>query len=403
MDNNQKKNFRKIETSEQEFEQRLRTHRHRVARLIALSAGAIILIFCLSLLYLHFRSYNSYQVKEEIKRNDNPDVEYRDYSGNLLKYSRDGAFLIDTHGKLIWNQTFEMNKPIVDIADQYVGIAAEGGTELYISSIEKVIGKIETSMPIVQIKVSGGGFVAVLLEENENYYVTLYDKEGSQLAHGEYHIENSGIPIAMALSKDCKQLAISFLDVKEGIVKSTVHIYDFTENGKAQIDNQVAEFSYEGEMAIQMNYLDDKNLLILTDQKAILISDEGKPKQEKTITYDGKVSSVFCKNGCWGFVSSYNETTKEGSSKSGERLTVYNENGKIVFQKDVFSKDVRVEVLESEFVAVIAKDKIQLYNSKGLLKFRGNFPSEIVKIKSLDTDRDYLVLLDDQMIRIKLK
>lgn len=403
MDNNQKKKFRKIETSEQEFEHRLRAHRHRVTRLIVLSAGAVILIFCLSLLYLHFRSYDSYQVKEEIKRNDNPDVVYRDYSGKLLKYSRDGAFLIDTHGKLIWNQTFEMNKPIVDIADQYVGIAAEGGTELYISSIEKVIGKIETSMPIVQIKVSGGGFVAVLLEEDENYYVTLYDKDGSQLAHGEYHIENSGIPVAMALSKDCKHLAISFVDVKEGIVKSTVHLYDFSETGKEQIDNQVAEFSYEGEMAIQMNYLDEGNLLIFTDQKAILVSNESKPKEEKTISYSGKAASVFCNNDCWGLVSSYTERTKEGSINSGKRLLVYNENGKVLFQKDVYSKEFRVEVLESGFVAVISGNKVQIYNSKGLLKFRGNFTGEIKKVKSLDTDRDYLVLLEDQMIRIKLK
>ncbi len=403
MDNNQKKKFRKIETSEQEFEHRLRAHRHRVTRLIVLSAGAVILIFCLSLLYLHFRSYDSYQVKEEIKRNDNPDVVYRDYSGKLLKYSRDGAFLIDTHGKLIWNQTFEMNKPIVDIADQYVGIAAEGGTELYISSIEKVIGKIETSMPIVQMKVSAGGFVAVLLEENENYYVTLYDKDGSQLAHGEYHIENSGIPIAMALSEDCKHLAISFLDVKEGAVKSTVHLYDFSESGKSQIDNQVAEFSYEGEMAIQMNYLDDGKLLVLTDQKAILVSNESKPKQEKTISFAGKVSSVFCSGESWGFVSSYNETTKDEAAKSGKRLSVYNEDGKIRFQKEVYSKDVQVEVLESGFVAVIAGKKVQVYNSKGLLKFRGSFSDEIIKMKSLETDRDYLVLLEDRMICIKLK
>lgn len=403
MENNQKKNFRKIETSEQEFENRLKAHRHKVFRLIVLSATAIFLIVCLVLLYFHFRGYDSFQIKEEITRNDNPDVKYVDFSGQLLKYSRDGAFLIDTHGKLMWNQTFEMNKPIVDIADKYVGIASEGGTEIYISSTSKIIGKIETSMPIVQIKVSGEGFVAVLLEEDENYYVTLYDKEGSQLAHGEYHIENSGIPISMALSKDCKHLAISFLDVKRGIVESKVHLYDFSEAGKEQIDNQVGEFAYEGQLAMKMKYLESGKLLIITDQNAILLNNEEKPKEEAKILFSGKVTSIFCDSNSWGYIAPYEEKNKEGSLKSGNRLSVYDENGKVEFQKEVASTECKVEVLESGFVAVIIDKKVQIYNAKGLIKFQGRFTQKIEKIKSLSTDREYLILLEDKMIRIKLK
>ena len=75
----------------------------------------------------------------------------------------------------------------------------------------------------------------------------------------------------------------------------------------------------------------------------------------------------------------------EKSTNSGKRLLVYNENGKVLFQKDVYSKEFRVEVLESGFVAVISGNKVQIYNSKGLLKFRGNFTGEIKKVKSTIT------------------
>lgn len=403
MESNQKKKFRKIETSEQEFEHRLKAHRHKVARLIVLMIGAAILIVCLLLVYFHFRSYKSYTIKEEIKRDDNPDVEYLDFSNQLLKYSRDGAFLMDVHGKLLWNQTFEMNEPIVDIAEDFMAIASEGGNEIYLASKEETLGKIETSMPIRQVKVASKGFVVVLLEEDENYYINLYDKHGSQLAHGEYHIENSGIPVTMALSQDCKNLAISFLDVSQGIVETKVHIYDFSETGKNQIDNLVGKFTYEGEMGVQMNYFNSGELLVYTDQKAVWITNEDKPREEKRISYPGKVTDVFFDKENGGFISSFEETNEDGIKKSGHRLFLYNETGKLTFQKDVLEEESNAELLENGFVALEHGKKAYIYNKKGLLKFEGTFEKEITKIKSQKTDQEYLVILEDRIIRIKLK
>lgn len=46
--------------------------------------------------------------------------------------------------------------------------------------------EIGTSWPIIKACIASQGTVAVLVSENENYYVKLYDVNGKELASGEF-------------------------------------------------------------------------------------------------------------------------------------------------------------------------------------------------------------------------
>ena len=403
MDNQQKKKFRKIETSEKEFDKRIRKHRYKVIRLMTLGIAAIILILCLITLFFHFRTYKGYVIEKEITRTDKEDVHYADFGKNLLKYSRDGAFLLDYKGKLLWNQTFEMNYPIVNSCKNYVVIASEGGNEVYLADSEKTKGKIDTPMSIQQVAVAAQGSVAVLMEEDENYYINLYDIEGTPLAHGEFHMENSGIPLTMAISDDCKNLAIAFLDMSEGVVKTTVQFYNFGDSGKEEIDSIVGKFSYTGEMAVEMSFFDNTNLLMYTDQRAILYQCVEKPKELEAITYPGQVNSIFYDDEYWGFTSDFDEKNKEGVRETGNRLLLYSKSGDEQYHKTIEKDSAEVELLENHYVVVKKDKQCMIYNPKGIMKFKGSFDEPVEKIKKRNSNLNYMMILETKIIEIKMK
>lgn len=66
--------------------------------------------------------------------------------------------------------------------------------------------EIGTSWPIIKACIASQGTVAVLVSENENYYVKLYDVNGKELASGEFFGEQKNIPVDIALSYDAKNL-----------------------------------------------------------------------------------------------------------------------------------------------------------------------------------------------------
>ncbi len=79
----------------------------------------------------------------------------------------------------------------------------------------------------MRVKIAEQGTVALLLEENGVSYLKLCDKTGKTLAEGELHVENSGYPMDIALSKDGKQFAVSMLDISDGTIKSSIAFLQF--------------------------------------------------------------------------------------------------------------------------------------------------------------------------------
>ena len=52
------------------------------------------------------------------------------FAGHLLTYSKDGAGCMDIKGNAVWNQTFEMQNPIVDVCNDVVAIGDNKGSTI---------------------------------------------------------------------------------------------------------------------------------------------------------------------------------------------------------------------------------------------------------------------------------
>ena len=167
----------------------------------------VAIILCV--LMYQLQKYDDFDVKETYERVDSAETHYVDFQGNLLKYSRDGTFYTEYDGDLIWNYTYEMSNPKIDVCDNYILIYDVQGTQAAILTNTGFEQSIKTSMPIVDAKIASQGTVAILMQDGETGYVQLCDDAGKVLASGELHMKNSGYPMAIALSTDAQRLMVS--------------------------------------------------------------------------------------------------------------------------------------------------------------------------------------------------
>ena len=61
------------------------------------------------------KQYRSYEVLEEMQRQDSDAEKYICRNGSLLKYSKDGISGTDMTGKTLWTGSYEMGNPYVEM------------------------------------------------------------------------------------------------------------------------------------------------------------------------------------------------------------------------------------------------------------------------------------------------
>ena len=116
MAGDKKKGFRTVEAADmEEYKKKIREHRLKIVRAAALIAAVLLLVLAGIGLYLEFRQYEAFDIRSSAERSDTQGTKFAEFGGNILKYSNDGAFYTDTSNELIWNQTYEMTDPQIDM------------------------------------------------------------------------------------------------------------------------------------------------------------------------------------------------------------------------------------------------------------------------------------------------
>ena len=103
------------------------------------------------------------------------------HNGRVLTYSKDGISSIDTKGNVVWNETYQMQNPIVEVNGNAVAIGDYNGHVVYIMDEKGKVGEIDTNLPIRDLCISKTGIVAVVLEDSKVTRLNLYNSKGTEL------------------------------------------------------------------------------------------------------------------------------------------------------------------------------------------------------------------------------
>ena len=392
----QKHKFRTVEVDREDLNKKLRAHRRKVAVLVVLVLLLLAAAAIVTYVYYENKIYTAYDVISSVERSDTSASEFTEFQGKLLKCTNDGAVYTDLSGNLIWNQTYEMDHPVVETRGNYVAIYELNGTQVYILDTVNLQGSIHATMPIQKVSIAAQGTAAILMENEGTSYLQLYDKTGGQLASGELHVQNSGYPLDLALSENGEKLAVSMLDINDGSVKTVIAFYNFGTVGQNSIDKIVSSYTYTNKVIPQIEYLAEDTMVAFGDDQVILFTGAQKPAEAKKIEIKEEVKSIFYDDTHFGLIF-------DASGGKNHRLEYYDIAGKQLMNITFDTDYMNVRILGNGEICILGENSCEIFNGRGIRKFQYDFEEHLYQILSGRMQTDYIFLLEGETQKVKLR
>ena len=392
-----KNGLKTVETSQEELEQQLRQHRKKIFfRVIELTAITIILVVAVELLYA-LRSFASYEIRNSIERSNTDAAEFVQFNNYIIEYSNDGATCVTHNRDMVWNQSYEMSDPNIDVCGKYLCIYDRGGTGAYVLGEKGLECKIETTLPIQTVSVASQGTVAVLMRGDAQAQVKLFDKNGEELANGKFYGEKGSFPLDIALSQDGKKLAVNMIDTSQGGVGTTISFYNFGSVGQSQIDNNVGTYTYKDILVPEIEYLSDNKMVAFGTGKILVFEGAQKPELSREILLEQEIASYFYSDKYIGIV--YDNVNMENSW----HVKVMDLKGKTVMENDTSIAYTKVEFLSNNEICVSNETECEIFTLQSIKKFAYTFEKPIYKIIARDSLQNYTFIFKETTEEVRLK
>ena len=392
-----KKGFKTLITDYEELDEQIQNHRKTILkRTLRVIGIVVVLIIGIELAYA-IRSFDDYEVRDEIDRKSSESTQYQMFGDCLLEYSSDGISCIGRDGQIIWNQSFEMTSPKVQICEKYLVVYDAVGTKLFILTETGLQKSLEMTSPIQTVCIANQGTVAVLMKENQESLVKLFDKKGNELANGKFYGDKGGFPIDIALSHDGTKLAVDMVDVTAGQVSTTISFYNFGSVGQSEIDNNVGTYTFKGLLVPSIDYVSDSRMIGMGTGKMLVFDGTQKPELSREIEIEEELLSYFHNDKYVGVV--YDNVEVENSW----HIKVMDMRGKTIMENDTTIPYDTIEFLSNNEICVRNATKCEIFTIHSIKKFAYEFDKELYKVFAMDGGQDYTFIFKDTIEEVKLK
>lgn len=373
----------------------------RVLRITIVFAVLLIILAGSYIGYLiyqyNYGTFKGYRVKHSIEEGSVNSARYKSYKGELLKYSQDGAMTLDAKGKYIWSGSYEMLAPIVDTCGNYVVVADQAGKQFYIYDETGSVNNITVDYSILDIQIASQGVVAVLMQEDNQAYIRVYDKQGKLRGEISKDFAGAGLPLSIALSNDGTKVIASFLDVSSGKIKTNVVCYGMDETARNEEQQFIGGVIYDGEIVAKVDFITNDIACFYKEQGFSLYSLKRKLSSDPIIekTFDVGVRSIFSSSSYLGFVLDSSE------EKYLHKVVLYDLKGKVVLEQNI-NFDYDNVTINDEEILFYNHSECYIMNVKGKERFQHRFDENIHAMSYASKDK-YYVIYGNRIEIIQLK
>ena len=392
-----KKGFKTLETDYEELDEQIHDHRkHIIKRVLQIILIIAVMVIGIELLYA-IRNYNDYDVQEMLDRTRGGTTQYQMFGDQLLEYSNDGISSMDRNHDIVWNQSFEMTAPKVEICGEYLVVYDAAGTKLFILTKSGLVKGLEMNSPIQTVCIANQGTVAVLMKENQESQVKLFDKKGKELANGKFYGDKGGFPVDIALSHDGTKLAVDLVDVSKGNVNTTISFYNFGSVGQSEIDNNVGTYTFEGVLVPEIDYISNSRMIGVGTGKVLVFDGSQKPELSKEIYIEEEILSIFHNEKYIGVV--YDNAEVENSW----HIKVMDMRGTIIMENDTTIPYNEIGFLSNNEICVTNTTRCEIFTTHSIKKFSYEFDKELYKVFAGSTRQNYTFIFKDTIEEVTLK
>lgn len=360
-----------------------------------------IMIVCLIILIiLGFVSYNKrhlfrdYIITDTYENSVSLGTMYQSVGRSIFRFNTDGVSCVNRKNDLKWSITYNMQAPISDVCDKTLVIAEQQGNQVYVVNEDGLVGHFESLLPIMKVRVSRQGVVALVVEEDDITWIKLYQPDGTVIANLKTSIPESGYPLDIDLSQDGTRLVASYLGISEGIIRDNIVFYDFSVDGQTLDDNIISTNTYTDLVIPEVYFLDKTEAAAVADNCFLVFSGK-KMKESEKVTFEEEIVSSFHDNSKIGFLFK----NEEGEYKY--RLELYSYGGKKINKTLVDAEFDKIKVQNGQ-ILMYNDHHLDIFYSSGKKRLSTDYEKPVVEIFNFNEYRKYLVITQDSFDKIRI-
>ncbi len=378
------------------YRERIKSHKFTIFYRTSLILILILAILAAAYFQWKNKIYTGTTVLSSVEVNFVKDTNLMPFSGYLLTYSKDGASCMDAKGNAVWNETFEMQNPMVDICQNVVAIGDYNGRTIYVMNTTGSLGRITTNKPVKDFCVAANGVVAAVLDDTDITWIYLYDAQGNELVSFRTTMKQSGYPFDVSISPSGELACVSYLFLDSGQMKSSVAFYNFGAVGKNSTDNYVSGYDYLNSVVPFTRFLDNKSVLAVSDDRIMFYGGAQKPVSVAENLFSDEIRSVYYGAEYVGIV--FNST----ESGSTYRLEVFNKSGQRV-QTISFDIEYTNIIFYEDEIIIYNESECRIYTESGVQKYAGTFGKSVMMLIPLSAKYRYMIVTSDSIDTIELQ
>lgn len=383
------------ENNKSAFEEKMKIHqRNRSVKTLLGTIGIILIISILCFLWSN-SSYSSYTEISSFSRVSGNESRCLNHNGRVITYSKDGISSMDTKGKVIWNETYQMQQPMVEVNGNAVAVGDYNGNIIYVLNEKGKVTEINTNLPIQDLCISKTGIVAAVLKDSKLTRLNLYDIKGNEVVKSECRMDQSGYPVAVALSDNGEVMQVSYLTINDGVVKSKVAFYNFSGVGQNSIDRLVSANEYAETVVPYVGFIGKDGAFAVGTNRISFYGGEDKPVSIAENILSEEIQAVYTGEECVGLV--YVDTT----GAAYYRLDLYDKKGKRVTSLSI---DIQYQniLIQKNSIVVYSNTECVMYNLSGREKYRGTFGKSVSLLIPANKRNRFIMVSSDSIDIIEL-
>lgn len=372
--------------------------RHKLTTMYRVLLVLIVLVAIVALVYVQYKRhvYTGYDIVGSVPREKGSDARDVRLNNAILTYSKDGAHCTDAKGNVTWNQTYEIQDVKLATCQDMAAIGNYNGRSIYLGNGEKQLGEITTTMPIRDLTVSADGYVTAVLADTDVTWVNTYNPDGENIYSGQTRMQNSGYPGSVSLSPNGELLAVSYVYIDAGVLKTNIAFYNFGDVGKNNSDYMVSGYTYSDLLIPMVRFMDNETMFAVGDSRLMIFKGNQIPASAGENLFDQEIQSVFYSDKYVGLVF------LSENADSRYRMDVYNTKAEKVgsYYFDIEYNDI---FFGEDIFTIYNETDCLVMTLDGMEKFNGHFSKTVDLMVPTGSAYKYLLVTDNTIDTIQLK
>lgn len=383
-----------VEVTEREIRAELIRQSRKRQQRIAIVCIIVVIVSVMTYLLVSLQTYTKVRVSDTYPEKGASDNSYVQFLDGVIKYSKDGIAYMDQTGKEVWNQSYQIKNPMLDVNNKSVAVADKDGNDILIFQEEGLKGEVHTTMPVERISVSEQGIVSAILKNESAMKIMCYDIKGNVLIEHKTTLAGTGYPIDIALSADGNLMQVLYLYTQKGQIVSRLHYYNFGDAGEGKTDHQVTAENYKDTILASGFFMNAETSAAVGDNRVVIYEGKDTPEQVANIKLDKEIKNVFHSEKYVGLIL-------KNQGKSGYELRLYDKTGKVVLSKDFKGDYKHVKICNNQVIMYDGKN-CNIYMKNGIQKFKGETDSNILEIFPVEGVNRYIIMSANGMEKVRL-